>query len=232
MGRGTASVRWLATFAGIAPLAGPAFAGAWTPGAGVQQTFVTVSREENDFGEVWRSDAFSEHGFGGGWALNLKVENETRIETSQDDHTGFRLGLQKSFGLGDRASVSVSATYLGGESLDGPDCLGEGYEMRAAVGTSFALGGREGFVNLEGASKTRNDCTRETLEIASGIEFAPKWKFVAKAWSEKESFADSVKAEANLLRDFGPLTVGLGWREEVSGEFEEKGWVVSAWSKF
>jgi hypothetical protein len=38
--------------------------------------------------------------------------------------------------------------------------------------------------------------------------------------------------EASLLYDFGPLAVGFGWREEVSGAFEEKGWLVSAWRSF
>jgi hypothetical protein len=42
----------------------------------------------------------------------------------------------------------------------------------------------------------------------------------------------SAKVEASLLYDFGPVAVGLGWREEVSGAFEEKGWLVSAWRSF
>lgn len=99
--------------------------------------------------------------------------------------------------------------------------------MRGAIGTSFAVAGREAYVNLEGATKTRGDCTRETLEIASGVEFAPKWRFIAKAWSEKESYADSLKAEANLIRDFGSLSFGLGWREEISGNLRNR--ASSSW---
>jgi hypothetical protein len=55
---------------------------------------------------------------------------------------------------------------------------------------------------------------------------------IAKGWTEQGSYADSTKAEAMLLHDFGSLSTGLGWREEVSGEFEEKGWVISAWKTF
>jgi hypothetical protein len=220
-------------------LAQPAVAGAWTQAPGDQQWIASISREENDFGEAWRADDLVAFGFEGGWGANIKVESELRTPGSVlgggavDDRLGFHAGVQKSFALGERASFSVMVSYLGGESIDGPDCEGGGYEMRAALGTSFALGGREGFVNVETAAKSRGEgCDRRAWEVAAGIEVAPKWQVIAKGWTEQGSYADSTKAEAMLLHDFGSLSMGLGWREEVSGEFEEKGWVVSAWKTF
>ncbi len=218
---------------GLAPLAQPAFAGAWSQPPGHNQQISTVSREVSDFGEAWRTDTHTEFGFDDGWGLNLKVESETRIEDRVTTALGFRAGIQKSFAIGERASVSLQTAYLGGKSLDGLDCLGEGYEMRAAAGTSFALMGREGFVNVETAWKRRGDlCGRRVIEAAAGIEFAPGWQLIGKTWRETGTYAESTKAEASLLHDFGRFSVGLGWREEISGQFEEKGWLVSAWRSF
>jgi hypothetical protein len=42
----------------------------------------------------------------------------------------------------------------------------------------------------------------------------------------------SAKIETSLSQDIGPIAVGIGWREGVSGAFDEKGWVVSARSMF
>jgi hypothetical protein len=230
---GSASARWAIVVSGFAPLAQPAVAGAWTQQPGTQQAIVTISREVNDFGEVWRSDGFSEFGLEGGWAANFKFETEMRIGDFAGERSGLRAGVQKSFALGDRASLSVMGSYLGGEALDGPDCEGEGYEARAAIGTSYALGDREGFVNVETAWRSRGDfCGRNLIEAAAGIEVFPNWQVIGKAWSEKGDGARSIKAEATVLHDFGDFSLGLGWREEISGEFKEKGWVLSAWTDF
>jgi hypothetical protein len=233
MNGGTASVRWLAVMSGVAPLAEPACAGAWTQKAGDQQWIATVSRETGEFGEAWRADDYIDVGFGGGWGVNLKVEGEVRVQDTLDDRTGFRAGLQKSFALGDRASFSVMGSWLGGEALDGPECTSNGYEARTAVGTSYAIGGREGFVNVEAAWRARgDDCERGVIEAAAGIEFAPKWNVLVKAWHEEGDGALSAKAEASLLYDFGPLALGVGWREEVSGAFDEKGLILTARGRF
>ena len=52
MGGGTASFRWLAVISGVAPLAEPAFAGAWTQKAGEQQWIATGSHATRDFASL------------------------------------------------------------------------------------------------------------------------------------------------------------------------------------
>lgn len=230
---GKASLRWIVVMSGAAPLAEPAYAGAWTQKPGDVQMTSSLSRESGDFGQTWRADDYAEAGFEGGWGFNLKIEGEIRIADAFDDRTAFRAGVQKSFALGDRASFSVSGSYLGGEALDGPECQSDGYEARTALGTSYAIGSREAFVNVEAAWRTRgDDCGRGVIEAAAGIEFAPKWNLLVKTWREEGDGALSAKVEASLIHDFGPLAIGLGWREEVSGAFDEKGWVVSAQTMF
>lgn len=209
-----------------------AHASAWSLPAGTQQWFATISRETGDFGEAWRADDYVEIGLGDGWSVTGKAEGQIRIGSTYDDRTGFKLGVQRAFAIGERASASVQVSFLGGESLDGPECLGEGFEARAAIGTSFSLGGREGFVNLEAGRRTRGDCNRNVIEAAAGLAFAPDWSLTVKAWRDGQGVSGSAKAEFALARDLGFISVGAGWRQEISGNFEEKGWVVSASSRF
>ncbi len=172
-------------------------------------------------------------GFGGGWGATAKIESAIRIANQYDDKSGLQVGLVKSFALSARASISLSASALAGEDLEGPDCQGGGYESRAALGTSYNVFGREGFVNVETARRTRGSlCDRTLAEATAGIDVVGGLKLLAKAYSEDGDGAHSTKAEASLLYDFGPVSLGLGWRQEVSGHFEEKGWVLSALRKF
>jgi hypothetical protein len=53
--------------------------------------------------------------------------------------------------------------------------------VRAAIGTSFSLVGRNGFVNVEAGRLARDDCERNVFEVATGLEFARSWKLGLKA---------------------------------------------------
>lgn len=222
----------LTPLACIAQAAPGANAGAWSLPQGAQSWLATLSHETGDFGDAWRADDFTEMGLGDGWAVNIKVESEIRIGSTYDDRSGARLGIQKAFAIGDRGSLAVQASALVGESLDGIECEGEGHEVRAAIGTSFNLWGREGFVNLEAGHRQRGDCERNVNEAAFGYDFAPDWNFTLKLWTEGGGETGVAKAEASLMRDFWGLGVGLGWREEISGNFEEKGWVLNGRVRF
>jgi hypothetical protein len=64
------------------------------------------------------------------------------------------------------------------------------------------------------------------------MEVADGWTATVKSWVEDGGEGRSSKVEASLSRSFGSLDVGLGWRQEISGAFEEKGWLVSVMQKF
>lgn len=232
MGEQQFRVRRLLPLACVAAGAQPAHAGAWSLPQGVQQWLATLSRETGDFGEAWRADDFSEFGLGDGWGINMKLESEIRIGSTYDDKSGVRLGIQKAFALGDRGSIAVQASALAGESLDGIECQGTGYEVRAAVGTSFQLWGREGFVNAEAGHRARDNCSRDVVELAAGLKFAPDWDVTFKIWDEGGGETGVTKLEASIMRDFWGVGVGVGWREEISGNFEEKGWLLNARVRF
>lgn len=210
-----------------------ACAGAWSPANGEGQTIASLSRESGDFGVTWRADDYLEYGFGDGWAANLKIENQIRTEEGFDDRIGARVALQRSFRVGRRGAIGVQAALLAGEALEGPACAGVGYEARIMAGTSFALNGGNGFVNIEAGVRERDSgCSRTLGEVAGGLDLTPRWRLLGKAWIEQGDGARSAKTEATLFRNFDGFSLGLGYRTEVSGDFQEDGVVAVFQSRF
>jgi hypothetical protein len=212
-----------------------AFAGAWVQQSGHRQQITDVSRERGDFGETWHTSAFSDYGLGKDWGGHLKVDTQIREDQNYDDRTSFDAGLQRAFSLGQRGGViSIGASLIAGEALEGPDCRGNGYETRAAYGLSGKVAGHNGFVNIEAAYRERGSaCQRNLAEGAAGIDVTPKLHVIIKAWSETGDKARSAKAEADLLYDISKrYSAGFGYRQEVSGAFNESGFVVSVWRRF
>ncbi len=225
--------RWTLAAATGSVAAGEAHAGAWTQAPGERLEISTVSRETGDFGETWSSDLHVEYGVADGWGINAKIASQFRYGLIEDDRFALSAGVQRSFALGERASFALQGSVLGAEALDGPDCQGLGYEARAALGASRQLLGREAFVNVEAARRERADgCTRVLTEVAAGIDIAPKWRSLVKVWGEQGDGARTAKVEAGLFRDFDNYSVGLGYRREISGAFNESGVVVSLWGRF
>lgn len=88
-------------------------------------------------------------------------------------------------------------------------------------------------MNVEGARRFRRDgCNRWIAEIATGLEFVPGWNLTLKSLTEQGDDARSTRAKAVGDHDFFGMRVGAGWREEISRELEEKGWVMSARATF
>lgn len=225
--------RWALAAAASGGAADKACAGAWTQAPGDRLEISTVSRETGDFGETWSSDLHVEYGVADGWGVSAKIASQFRYGLIDDDRFTIEAGVQRAFPIGERASFAIKGSVLGAEALDGPDCQGLGYEARAALGASRKVFGREAFVNVETARRERSDgCTRGLAEVAVGMDVAPKWRALTKAWTESGDGARTAKVEAGLFREFGKYSAGLGYRREVSGEFEESGIVVSLWGRF
>jgi hypothetical protein len=53
-----------------------------------------------------------------------------------------------------------------------------------------------------------------------------------KSWSEGGAETGSAKAEITRGYDVDIVSVAVGWREEISGNFDEKGWILVARSSF
>jgi hypothetical protein len=209
-----------------------AFAGAWVHEPGKGQTINNVARETGEFGETWRSDMLSEFGIYKGWGGRLKIEDQIRLDEDVDDRFSAEIGLQRSFAWGPRGALSVSASVLMAEALEGPQCEGTGYETRIGAGQSFAFGERTAFVNVETAWRERGGCGRFVTEAAVGMDLGWSFRAIGKVYGEQGDGARSLKAEAMLLYDMDGYSAGFGYRRELSGAFEEEGWVATIWSRF
>lgn len=227
------AARILLLASGSALCAGEAIAGAWTQAPGHRQTINSISRERGVSGEVWRTDSLGEYGLAKGWGGRLRLESQLTLDEGPGDKLSVEAGLQRAFSLGGRRSVEVSGSLLAGEALEGPDCRGGGYETRLGLGQSFVLGGRDGFVVVEGAFRARGSaCERIVTETAVGSDIGLGFRAIAKAYTEQGDGARSAKVEAMLLYDFGKYSAGFGYRREISGAFKEEGFVVSVWQRF
>jgi hypothetical protein len=87
-------------------------------------------------------------------------------------------------------------------------------------------------VNREAGQRLRGGCDRSELKFCSGYEFAPSWMLGFKSWSEVGAETGSAKAEITRGYDFDIVSVAVGSREEISGNFDEKGWILVARSSF
>lgn len=231
-GQTRAAARLALLAAGAGAASPEALAGAWSNEAGGGQQIATFSKETSDFGTGWRSDILIEGGLGGGWDLTLKTQTLLRTDFAYDERSTYEAGVRRSFPLSPNSVVAVQATVLGGESLSPFTCEGVGYEARVAYGVSGRVGDRNVYANIEGARRERGeDCRRSLLEVAVGAEVGPKVRAVAKAWTEQGDGSRSVKAEGILLYDFETYSLGLGYRREISGQFEEEGILLSYWTK-
>ncbi|MEY4785739.1 MAG: hypothetical protein RIR41_3674 [Pseudomonadota bacterium] len=87
-------------------------------------------------------------------------------------------------------------------------------------------------MNLEAGQRSRGGCDRSVLKFSSGYEFAPSWMLGFKSWSEGGAETGSAKAEITRGYDVDIVSVAVGWREEISGNSDEKGWILVARSSF
>lgn len=231
-GRRRAAARLALLAAGAGAASQEALAGAWSHAAGDGQQIATFSKEAGEFGTGWRTDILVEGGLGGGWDLALKTQTLLRTDFTYDERSTYEAGVRRSFPLGPNSVVAVQGAVIGGESLGVDACEGVGFEARGAYGISGRVGDRNVYANLEGAYRLRGDqCRRSLMEVAVGAEIAPKWRAVGKAWAETGDGTPSAKVEGLVLYDFETYSLGLGYRREVSGRFEEEGILLSYWTK-
>lgn len=231
-GQKRAAARLALLAAGAGAAAPDALAGAWSHAAGDGQQIATFSKEASDFGTGWRTDILIEGGLGGGWDLALKTQTLLRKDFVYDERSTYEAGVRRSFPVGPNSVVALQGTVIGGESLGVDFCEGVGFEARGAYGVSGQVAGRNVYANVEGAYRERgNACRRSLLEVAVGAEVAPKWRAVGKAWAETGDGTPSAKVEGLVLYDFETYSLGLGYRREVSGRFEEEGFLLSYWTK-
>lgn len=220
------------SFAAILVGSGAAEAGPWAQPAREGLDISDLSYERGDFGEVWRASYWIEYGLGARWTAFGKLDSEVRPATGPDDRSGGLLGLRRTVWSAERSAAAVEAAWVFGEETLGDECTGAGYEVRASYGRSTRVAGREAFGVIEGGWRRRGGCERALALVALGWRITDDLRLSARGWAEQGGSQTTGRAELGVQRAFGSLEVGLAWREEVSGAFEEGGVVASLWRRF
>jgi hypothetical protein len=104
-----------------------------------------------------------------------------------------------------------------------------------SAGGNVTLRERQSFVFVDVAQREHGGCARSRLEAGIGQELAENWTILSQVWVEQasgDSASDSIKTEIALNRDIGSTTLGIGFREEVSNDFNENAVVIAVSSQF
>lgn len=228
--------RWEGTLAGVcaacAVATGEASAGAWPQIASEGLEISEVSRETGAFGEVWRAGYWVEYGLSDRWTGFAKLENEVRVSEFVDDRAGGLLGLRRSIWQAGRSALAFEGGLLFGEATEGLNCEGGGYEAKIAAGRSARLLDREAFVSLDAGWRERGGCGRFAASASAGFELTQHWRVLSSAWTDTGDGDRTATLEVGLQRQIGSFRLGLSYRDEISGAFDQSGVSASVWRTF
>lgn len=213
----------------------PASAGPWVrePGEGYARLALSHERLENLDGQ--RLDLYGEYGLTQDWTLTAKLEG-VRYGEGFPSREGYRLTARRSLISWKNLRLAAEGGLVGGEALGGQGGCGTvGAELRLSSGGSLLIGERKSFVFVDIAQRQHEGCARSRLEAGLGTELSPRWSLTSQVWVEQASgdgASDSIKTEFALVRDLSRAELSLGWREEISSNFNEDAIVLAVAMRF
>ncbi|MFJ6024436.1 hypothetical protein ACIQC9_07570 [Brevundimonas sp. NPDC092305] len=260
-GASLAGIRRLGlALAGLLAIAQPAHAGAWTKpkGKGLVIAKHEAMRADEGFDPLGQpvhlpaprrdrsTGVFAEYGLSDRITVQFKGDWQSG-EDAFVDYEGrgpLELGVTWQAWRDDRTAVSLYAAYAdGGEGRNaGYAAPGQGdsdWEIRAEVGRRFD--GRRwlppGFVEIQAARRMRAGLPDETrLDLTLGAHVRPGWMVLSQAYAGQadRNGARWLTGETSVVKDFGPWSVQLGWRETVEGREtpRSRGPVIGIWRRF
>ena len=218
-----------------------AFAGVWNQAHKGGFLSSDTAREISEFGDAWRSASYLEYGVSDDFTL------VTKLETLQRDNSrggaapvDGQLAVRSTVYHRGNLTASVQAGLLLGENTEVVICRGTGMEARSGLGYSASASGSiNWFVQSEIAWRDRGGCQRWKADLAAGVDFLGLWSLHAKGFYEEDMDADrgpSLKLETRLMRRLGHKptapSLGVAYRREVGGTFEEEAFIVGLSKRF
>lgn len=208
---------------------GSASAGAWVQTKG--DAYLRASRASEDHGtlEATRWDAYAEWGFSDVWTLTGKIERVDFDGSDVFDSTGYHTTVRRKLWTHGAWVSSAELGLLEGAAIGGfQGCESVGGELNFAVGRSgpTIVGDLYGSV-MAGRREHQAGCYANRLEAVIGYTAKSGWIYTGQYWSQRGTQPDSDKYEVMISRKIGKFELGIGSREEVSGEFDETAFVVS-----
>lgn len=214
--------------------AGSALAGPWSRAPGETYVRAALAAEWVEGLEARRYDLYAERGLAPGWTLTAKAERVTFAGQADFDRDGYRLTLRREIWSPGPARLALEGGVVGGGAIGGfGACADTGGEIRLSAGTSWTVKARDRFAFVDLVRREHpGACYRNRIEAGFGQSLGQslglRWSLVSQIWLERGSDdAVSDKVETLLQVDTRAGTVGLAWRQEFSGRFQERALVVS-----
>jgi len=109
-------------------------------------------------------------------------------------------------------------------------------EARLLVGHSFNLGPNRGFAEVQAAQLGHKGKASEMrIEGRVGMDLTRSWQVLLQNYrGSNPRGVEWSKAELSLVRELGPASLQLGWRQSLSGRqtAHEAGPVMALWYRF
>ncbi len=228
-------MRWvLMTIAGLLS-AKAAQAGPWVRKAGDVYARAAVAAESVDGLSAYRYDGYGEVGLTGQWTLTAKAEQVRFADAADFNAEGFRVTLRRPLYRRKALIVSAEMGAVHGAAIGGvTGCDRLGGEARLTAGYSGSIASSDWYVFADVATRLHAEgCWRERAEFGAGQEIASNIFVVTQYWFERGSERSrSDKIETALLWRVGDIDLSVAWREELSGRFNETGFVFAIARRF
>lgn len=208
------------------------WAGAWVHGDEKGYSSSGFQRDAGEYGDAWRADTYIERGVGENWAVVAKAETLWRDADSGEDRLAGQVAVRRSLFGGGGFVASGQFGVLLGESLEAPLCEGTGTDSRMLAGWSGPVGGKKVWISAETGFRNQGGCGRWKTDLALGIDLDDLWKLEAKAFHQSGDGPRSLKLETGLARKFDDQFIGLSYRREVGGAYEEDSWILTLSQQF
>lgn len=214
-----------------------ASAGPWSQGQGHVYAEVAVLGQRIDGAGAVRGELYAEYGVTDRWTIIGQAEGVQFPQLSGQDQYAYRATARRQIWQKGRFTAAFEGGVVGGAAIGGTigGCDSAGGEARLSVGVTGRTKRkeREWFAFADVIAREHGNCRRQRLEAGFGQEIFPKWWSVSKVYLETGSGdARSIKLDSKISRTFGRNELGLGYRQEVSGRFQEIGLLVSLVRRF
>ncbi|MEM6535529.1 MAG: hypothetical protein AAF613_07810 [Pseudomonadota bacterium] len=216
---------------GLGPTAN---ASPWVQNEGSLYSRLAVSSEEVNGLAATRTDIYGEYGLTDHWTITIKGEAVRFDDGSDFNNESLRITARRALFTVSGFVGALEGGYIEGGSLSNQNsCETVGLETRANLGWSGQAQGFTTFAFAEIAGRFHEDCERDRAEFGLGQEVSNNIWVISQAWFERGSDkAASDKVQTELLWRAGDIDLSVGYREEISGRFEEQSVFLAAVRRF
>ena len=199
-----------------------------------------VSQYSGDFGPGWQQSSYLEYGVSDNLTFVGKVDTAWSQTDTGGNRSGGELAMRRRIVQSGGFALSGQVGLLVGQTTEFPRCQGAGSDVR--LGAGYGWGdeqSRRGFASAAMAWRDRGGCQGPRLEVTVGQEMSDHFSVESKFFHSGEPGGqgqDSTKIQLGLAyrfeRDEKRHALGVAYRKEIGGAFEEDAAVLSYTRRF